>query len=77
VRAFLRRHPPHVLLLWALGGLVLLGCAVALSDPAILMFALDPELVAMLVLSSLALLRVSPAVVLVRGVVARLRSGRS
>lgn len=65
-----RRHPPRVLLLWALGAVLVITCALALSDPALLMFALDPELLALVVLSSLALLRASPAVTIVRAFVA-------
>jgi hypothetical protein len=72
----LRRRPPRVLLLWGLGGLVILTAAIALSDPAIVMFALDPELVALLVISSLALLRGTTVFIVLRGLVARLRGGR-
>jgi hypothetical protein len=67
LRAVRRRLPPRVLLLWALGAVLILASAFALSDPALVMFALDPELVALLVLSSLALLRASPAVAFARG----------
>jgi hypothetical protein len=73
LRAAARRHPPSVLLLWALGAVVIVATALALSDPALVMFALDPELVAVLVLSSIALLRGSPALAFVR---ARLRLKR-
>jgi hypothetical protein len=71
-----RRIPPRVLLLWVAAGLVILTAAIALSDPAIVMFALDPELAALLVISSLALLRGTAAFLFVRGLVARLRGGR-
>ena len=67
LRIAVRRHPPRVLLLWALGAVLILATAFALSDPALVMFALDPELVALLVLSSLALLRASPTVAVARG----------
>jgi len=62
----MKRHPPRVWLLWALGALVILASAFAVSDPALVMFALDPELVALLVVSSVALLRTSPAVAAAR-----------
>jgi len=52
-----RRHEPRVWLLWFVGFAVLVCTPVALADPAILALALDPELVAVLVLSAAALLR--------------------
>lgn len=67
LRIVVRRHPPRVLLLWALGALVILASAFAVSDLALVMLALDPELVALLVLSSVALLRASPALAVARG----------
>jgi hypothetical protein len=49
---------------------VLVAASLTVADPALLIFALDPELVALLVLSSFALFRASPAVTVARGFVA-------
>ena len=54
-------------LLWAAGVVAILAVSFAVADPALLAFALDPELLAVLVLSSVALLRASPAFVAARG----------
>ena len=45
----LRFHPRYVWLLWAIAVLVLASCPLALSDPAIWFYVLDPELLAMFV----------------------------
>lgn len=46
----LRRHPPHVWLLWGLAILALSSCPILFSDPQLWPFLLDPELVALLVI---------------------------
>lgn len=52
--AWLRRpfagHPRWVLLLWAGAAVVLAACPMMLSDPAMWMYLLDPELLALLVI---------------------------
>jgi hypothetical protein len=73
----MRRHRPRVLVLWALGAVVILATSLTLADPGLTMFALDPELLALLVVSSLALLRASvagPVLSALSGVLARARS---
>jgi hypothetical protein len=72
----LRCRPRSVLVLWSVGAVVILTSAVALSDPALLMFVLDPELVAVLVLGSWTLFRASTAALALR-VVAPVERARS
>ena len=52
--AWLRRpfagHPRWVWLLWAGAAVVLAACPMMLSDPALWMYVLDPELLALLVI---------------------------
>src|SRR5262249_37869096 len=55
----LRRHPPRVWLVWAAGLALLLCTRLAPAAPGVLRLALDPELVACLVLGGAALLRAS------------------
>lgn len=55
------RHPPRVWLFWALGVAVVLVITFAAADPALLPFALDPEVLGLIVGSSLALLRTAAA----------------
>jgi hypothetical protein len=59
------------LLLWALGAAVLVAASLALADPVPLMLALDPELVALLVVGSVGLLRASAARAVVAAVARR------
>ena len=60
-----RRHSPRVWMLWVVGATAALAVSFALADPGLLVLALDPELIALIVLSSLALLRASgPALLL-------------
>ena len=54
--AALRRHRLRVWLLWALGAAALLAVPFALADPAVWLLVLDPELLALLVVSGAALL---------------------
>jgi hypothetical protein len=56
ISAMVRRHEPRVWLLWAVGFVILLCTPAALVDPGILALALDPELVALIVLSSVGVL---------------------
>jgi hypothetical protein len=56
-----RRHRPRVWLLWAAGTILLLASQLAIADPGVLMFVLDPELLALIVASSIALLRPAAA----------------
>jgi hypothetical protein len=62
------RRRPLVLVLWALGTIVVLAASLTLADPGLMMFVLDPELLALLVVSSLALLRASAAGAILSGV---------
>ena len=51
-------HSIRVWLLWGCGALALMALPVALMDPAVLMLLLDPELLALLVVSALGVVRV-------------------
>jgi hypothetical protein len=53
-----RRHSPRVWLLWGLGVLVLAAMPIALVDPPVLMLLLDPELLALIVVSLAGVLRI-------------------
>jgi hypothetical protein len=55
------RHSPRVWLLWACGILALAALPISLMDPAVLVLVLDPELLALIVVSVLGLVRVSLA----------------
>jgi hypothetical protein len=61
LRAAAGRHRPSVWLLWAAGTVLLLSSPLAISDPGVLMFVLDPELLALIAVSSVALLRPAAA----------------
>jgi hypothetical protein len=77
LRALVERHEPRVWLLWAAGFGVMLCAALALADPGLLVLALDPEVVAVLVLGSVAQLRATAVGAVIRacsGRLARLRS---
>jgi hypothetical protein len=52
------RHSLRVWLLWGCGALALMALPVALMDPVVLMLLLDPELLALLVVSVIGLLRI-------------------
>jgi hypothetical protein len=52
------RHAPRVWLLWGCGILALAALPISLMDPAVLMLILDPELLALIVVSAAALVRV-------------------
>jgi len=54
------RHTPRVWLLWGCGVLVLLALPVALVDPPVVMLLLDPELLALIVVSAAGLIRAWP-----------------
>src|SRR5262249_3652300 len=54
-----RRHSVRVWLLWAVGTVVVLAVSFALADPGLVVLAFDPELIALIVLSSIALIRIS------------------
>lgn len=58
--ALARRHTLRVWVLWGLGVLALVAMPVALVDPPVLMLLLDPELLAVIVLSLFGLVRVGP-----------------
>jgi hypothetical protein len=73
LRATAGRHRPSVWLLWTAGTIVLLTCPVAISDPGVLMFVLDPELLALIVVSSIALLRPAAADLIARALRASIR----
>lgn len=60
----MRRRPLRTWLLWAVGVAVIAGISLTLADPALVVFALDPELAAVLVLGSLAFFRAGTANVL-------------
>lgn len=55
--AFLRKRlagrPRYVWMLWALGVLILAACPMMLSDPAMWLYLLDPELLALIVVIGL------------------------
>jgi hypothetical protein len=53
----MRGRPLRTWLLWAIGLAVVAGISLTLADPALVVFALDPELAAVLVLGSLAFFR--------------------
>ena len=53
----IRRRPLRIWLLWAVGAAVLVLSSLAVADPAILSLALDPELVALVVASSISIVR--------------------
>lgn len=55
--ALAARHERRVWLLWAIGAAVLLATPFALADPATLIFVLDPELLALVVMVGIALAR--------------------
>ena len=48
-----RRLPTHVWVLWAAAGLVLISCPMLLSEPAMWVYLLDPELLALVVIVGL------------------------
>jgi len=50
LRSSFLRHPRWVWLLWAGAAAVLAACPMMLSDPAMWMYLLDPELLALLVI---------------------------
>jgi hypothetical protein len=50
IRAVVRRHPPHVWVLWILALVALSSCPILFSDPQLWPFVFDPELVALLVI---------------------------
>ena len=50
LRSSFLRHPRWVWLLWAGAAVVLAACPMMLSDPAMWMYLLDPELLALLVI---------------------------
>ena len=50
IRAVLRRHPPHVWVLWILALVALASCPILFSDPGLWPFLADPELIALLVI---------------------------
>ena len=52
------RHSPRIWLLWGFGILALAALPISLMDPAVLMLVLDPELLALIVVSAAALVRV-------------------
>jgi hypothetical protein len=52
------RHSLRVWLMWGCGVLALAALPVALVDPAILMLVLDPELLALIVVSLAGLVRI-------------------
>ena len=56
----IRRHSRRVWLLWALGALILLSAPFAISDPAVLTFILDPELLALVASVGSAVTRGNP-----------------
>ena len=73
----MRRHSVRVWLLWAVGTAVVLALSFAVADPGLVVLALDPELIALIVLSSIALLRISAPGLVVSGCAAALaRSAR-
>ena len=55
--SLVQRHSPRVWLLWGCGALALIALPVAVMDPAILMLLLDPELLALIVVSAAGLIR--------------------
>ena len=59
LRTIFRRHERRVWIIWAIGVLVLIATPYALSDPALLVFVFDPELLALATLVGVALLRES------------------
>ena len=72
-----RRHSMRTWLLWAVGTAAALTVSFALADPGLLMLALDPELIALIVLSSIALIRISAPGLLLSGCAATLVRGAS
>ena len=54
------RHTLRVWLLWGCGVLALIALPVALMDPPVLMLLLDPELLALIVVSVAGVIRVRP-----------------
>ena len=61
------RHRPRVWLLWAAGTVLLLTSPFAICDPGVLMFVLDPELLALIAVSSIAPLRPAVADLIAHG----------
>jgi hypothetical protein len=59
LRSIYRRHERRIWILWAIGVVVLVLTPYALSDPALWIFVLDPELLALFMLVGLALARES------------------
>jgi hypothetical protein len=57
MRALLGRHSKRVWLLYAVGVLLLLSVGVVAADPALWVFAFDPELLALFVAIALPLAR--------------------
>ena len=72
-----RRHSVRVWLLWAVGAAAVLAVSFAVADPALLVLALDPELIALLVLSSIALIRISAPGLVLSGCAAMVARGAS
>lgn len=64
-------------LLWAVGTAAALIVSFALADPGLLMLALDPEVIALIVLSSVALIRISTPGLLLSGCATTLVRGAS
>lgn len=58
--ALAHRHTLRVWLLWGCGVLALAALPVALMDPAVLLLVLDPELLALIVVSVAGLIRIRP-----------------
>ncbi|MGH2891827.1 MAG: hypothetical protein ACRDPM_00975 [Solirubrobacteraceae bacterium] len=67
----------RVWLLWAVGTIGALAVSFALADPGLLVLAIDPELIALIVLSSIALIRISAPGLLLSGCAATLVRGAS
>ena len=62
-----RRHSLRVWLLWAIGAATALAVSFALAEPGLLVLALDPELIALIGLSSIAVIRISTPGLLLSG----------
>lgn len=56
--ALAHRHSLRVWFLWVCGALAFAALPIALVDPAVLMLVLDPELLALIVVSAAGLIRV-------------------
>ncbi len=66
-----------VRLVWAIGAVAVLAVSFALADPGLLVLAIDPELLALIVLSSIALMRASGPGLFLSGCAAALARGAS